>query len=76
MSFVKSRLFKLVNNFLFSKKFFYLFFIPLAFYAFSLFLYINSFDLRLLYYDISAFYDLPIHAGIFTTLGIFLWVSV
>ena len=76
MSFILNRLFKLVNNFLFSKKFFYLFFIPFAFYFFSLILYINSFNMKLLYSDISAYYDLPIYAGIFTTLGIFLWVSV
>ena len=76
MSFLKNKVFSLLNNFLIFKKFFYLFFIPLVFYAFSLFFYIKSFDLRILYDDISAFYNLPIYAGIFTILGIFLWVSV
>ena len=38
-------------------------------------LYKYSFDIRSLFRDVSAHYKIPIHAGFFSTVGIFLWVA-
>ncbi len=72
MSIFKNKCLRLLKNFLVYKNIFF----PLALYAFSFYLHENSFNVKSLFRDVSATYDIPIYAGIFSTLGIFLWVSV
>lgn len=55
------------------KNIFYLSIFPLLLITFTIFLYKNSFDIGLIYNDISDTYDIPIYGGLFSTLGIFLW---
>ena len=72
MSIFKKKRLNLVKNFFDYKNIFF----PLALFAFSLYLYQNSFDVTSLFNDVSTTYDFPSYVGIFSILGIFLWVSV
>ena len=72
----KNKCLRLVNNIYLYKKPFYLFFIPIALLSFSFLLHQISFDSISLFKDIYVHYDIPIHAGFFSTLGIFFFVSV
>ena len=55
------------------KNIFYFSIFPLLLITFTIFLYKNSFDIGLLYNDVSDTYDIPIYGGFFSILGIFLW---
>ena len=72
MSIFKNKYFRLVKNFLVYENILF----PIALYVFSFYLHQNSFNVKSLFRDVSATYDIPIYGGIFSTLGIFLWVSV
>ena len=72
----KNKSLKLDRNIYLYKKFFYLVFIPISLLSFSFLNYQRSIEMVSLFKDISANYNIPIHAGFFSNVGIFLWVSV
>lgn len=64
------------NNCFSYKEVFNLFCLPLILVIFLFFLHQNGFTERLLFKDITYVYDIPVYAGFFNYLGIFLWASV
>ena len=72
MTISKNKYLRLVKNFLIYKNIFF----PIALLAFNSYLHQNSYNVLPLFRDVFETYDIPIYKGIFSTIGIFFWVSV